>query len=381
MNLESIRNLLLSRGQELFQEPYQLRHFTNNPKADALLNDLEHYPHAFVLACVMDRQMKAERAWLIPYLFSQKIGDFEFEHLRSLSLPEIRDLMIKPVPLHRYPERMSDNFYEAVRLIADRYSGDASNIWRGKPSSAEVVYRFLQFRGVGPKIATMATNILARELKVPLSDYYSVDISADVHVRRVFVRLGLVPWTSITANVLSGKSAPDQLIQNLDDQDLALELLKIYDNNPAFKLAFNQEIANTLDEEWKAINAPRAQQSVTLDRLTPAVDGTPTLGVFRDEPELRGAKELLGIDGVKHVIFGHTHTEIDGDEQAKVKNYFNTGSWVGSIDLSKRENRKRLSRLSGADLKDDSLFDLRFRTAMIEVDNFGTRVELQRLDI
>ena len=192
MNLESIRNLLLSRGQELFQEPYQLRHFTNNPKADALLNDLEHYPHAFVLACVMDRQMKAERAWLIPYLFSQKIGDFEFERLRSLSLPEIRDLMIKPVPLHRYPERMSDNFYEAVRLIADRYSGDASNIWRGKPSSAEVVYRFLQFRGVGPKIATMATNILARELKVPLSDYYSVDISADVHVRRVFVRLGLV---------------------------------------------------------------------------------------------------------------------------------------------------------------------------------------------
>jgi hypothetical protein len=38
----------------------------------------------------------------------------------------------------------------------------------------------------------MATNCLAREFKVPLSDYYSVDISADVHVRRVFRRLGLV---------------------------------------------------------------------------------------------------------------------------------------------------------------------------------------------
>jgi endonuclease III len=192
MNVESIRDLLLQHGKKLFHEPYQLRHFTDNPKADALLNDLEHYPHAFVLACLMDRQMKAERAWLIPYLFSQKIGDFEFDHLRSLSLPEIRTLMTKPVPLHRYPERMSENFHEAVRLIAEDYSGDASNIWRSKPSSAEVVYRFLQFRGVGPKIATMATNILARELKVPFSDYHSVDISADVHVRRVFVRLGLV---------------------------------------------------------------------------------------------------------------------------------------------------------------------------------------------
>lgn len=166
------------------------------------VNDLDHHPHAFVLACVMDRQIKAERAWLIPHLFSKKLGGFEFGTLQSLSIADVRNLMTRPEPLHRFPERMSENFHEAIRVIGEDYGGDASNIWRGKPPSAEVVYRFLQFRGVGPKIAIMATNILARDFKVPLSDYYSVDISADVQVRRVFCRLGLVGQDATTEEVI-----------------------------------------------------------------------------------------------------------------------------------------------------------------------------------
>jgi endonuclease III len=164
--------------------------FTGVPPADELLNDLDNHPHAFVIACILDRQVKAERAWIIPYRILEELGTFEFHQLRQLSLQEIGELL---KGLHRFPSEMSKNIHAALALIDKNYGGHAANIWKGQPPSAEVVLRFLEFRGVGPKIATMAVNLLARYFRIPFGDYYSIDISPDRHVRRVFARLGLAP--------------------------------------------------------------------------------------------------------------------------------------------------------------------------------------------
>ena len=192
VNAHAIAERLVTKGKELFDAPVDIVQFTSDEKPNRLLNNLNEYPHAFVLACVMDRQMKAELAWLIPYRFATKLGSFKFSTLESLTIQDIRVLMTEPAHLHRFPEKMSKVFFEAISTIRNRYGGNAAQIWANRPSSAKVVYEFLQFRGAGPKIATMAANILARELKVPFSDYFSIDISVDVHVRRVLGRLGLV---------------------------------------------------------------------------------------------------------------------------------------------------------------------------------------------
>lgn len=184
--------LLTNRGRRLFRAPGGPIDFTGQVSADRMLNDLDRYPHALVIACIMTRQMRAERCWVIPYEFKRRVGTFRMQRLCQLTDGEVLKAFTKPTPLHRYTAEMARNFHFAIQLIATKYGGDASRIWADEPSSAELVYRFLEFRGVGPKIATMAANILARQFKVPLRDYYSIDVSADVHVKRVFERLGLV---------------------------------------------------------------------------------------------------------------------------------------------------------------------------------------------
>lgn len=186
-----IYDRLKKEGERRFNAPATHHKFTGVVEADIMMNDLVNFPNAFVFGCVMDRQLKAEKAWLIPYNIRNKLGGFSMSELSKLSLRDIKRIMSRPQPLHRFVDIMSGNLHSAIKRISDSYRGDASNIWSDRPSSAEVVFRFLEFDGVGPKIATMAANILARTFKVQFSDYASIDVSADVHVRRVFGRLGL----------------------------------------------------------------------------------------------------------------------------------------------------------------------------------------------
>ena len=193
MNEEAIRERLVARGEELLNAERKPLPFTKHTEADALLNDLIGHPHAFVLASLMNRQIKAEQAWMIPYELCKQLDGFSMEALRSLSKADVTRRMAEVEPQHRCVKALGGIFYSAVQRIAVQYCSDASRIWAGNPPSAEVVYRFLEFAGAEQKIASLATSILAKGFKIWFSDYYSIDISTDVHVRRVFGRLGLCP--------------------------------------------------------------------------------------------------------------------------------------------------------------------------------------------
>lgn len=153
--------------------------------------DQMDYPHLFVLGCVMDSQIDYTRAWKIPFIVADELKSKDFNAFEKKSKTWYFKLF-KSKNLHRFNDTMAAAFYSAIQRIKKVYNGDAAKIWNDNPTSGELICRFLEFDRVGIKIATMAANILSRDYGIKIKDKYAIDISPDVHVKRLMYRLGLI---------------------------------------------------------------------------------------------------------------------------------------------------------------------------------------------
>jgi len=160
--VHEIRQRLKRLARALLRQRGNFVRFTGDEKADRLLNDLKRAPHLFVIGSVADYQVKAEKAWSIPVALARRAGGKSFRQVNALSRRSIRAVIKGPPAMHRFPAAVADRIRRTLDRIESQYGGDASRIWAGRPSSALVVYRFLEFHGIGQKVANMATNILAR---------------------------------------------------------------------------------------------------------------------------------------------------------------------------------------------------------------------------
>jgi len=181
---------------EIGKEYLEKEDFSNNPlsenkTANDLLCNLKEFPHAFVLGCLMDFQIKAKKAWLIPYTVFTELNAFSMTDLIKIPKTEF-ERIFKEKSLHRFHAIVGGRFYDAIQKIHNDYADNAANIWSENPKSSVVVARFREFNGAGEKISTMAPNILYRRFKIPFADLCGIDISPDVHIRRVFKRMGYV---------------------------------------------------------------------------------------------------------------------------------------------------------------------------------------------
>jgi endonuclease III len=151
----------------------------NDLEADKLLRENSFAMLLGILA--QQHRTRAERAWRVPSRVRSHLG--HLDPLRIRDQAELERILRK---------RTARIVAEAARRVRERWNGDAASIW-GERDPAIIRSRLLAFHGAGPKIANMAPIILRR---VGVDVAPGGGIAVDVHVRRVFRRLGLAAWSS-----------------------------------------------------------------------------------------------------------------------------------------------------------------------------------------
>lgn len=164
---------------------------TKDPDANELLNG---DPLAFLLGVIADYGIPAERAWILPSRLREKLGHLDPQRIAEMSEASLTEVLRSIPRGHRFPRMVARSYIEACKRVVQQYAGDAGKIWENC-SLKQALANLYTLRGTGQKKASMAVNILARDLgwiKPRNNELSSIDVSYDVHVRRVFLRSCLV---------------------------------------------------------------------------------------------------------------------------------------------------------------------------------------------
>ena len=186
--------------------------FTPSPDANRLIEDS---PNAFLLGVLFTQGIPAERAWAGPFLLKQRLGSLEPRFLAEHPA-QVRAAFQQRPMLHRFKETLPRWTVSAAKRLLDEYSGDAERIWPAGRHTVEVTERLSAFHGIGRKKAVMAVEILTRHFRVDLPGRECGQVAYDVHVRRVFLRTGLVHLDTPEAIEQAAQSACPRAPGTLD---------------------------------------------------------------------------------------------------------------------------------------------------------------------
>ena len=186
--------------------------FTDVRAADELVRSS---PEAFLLGVLFTQGIPAERAWAGPFLLRQRLGHLDLERLATE--PEATAIAIAQAPaLHRFVRTLPGWITSAAQRLVRDYGGSAANVWPAGAHVLQVTDRLLAFDGIGQKKAAMTVSILTRHFGVPLVGAEHGGVAYDVHVRRVFLRAGLVEKDSPQAVQAAARTACPEAPGTLD---------------------------------------------------------------------------------------------------------------------------------------------------------------------
>ncbi|MCI0634871.1 MAG: hypothetical protein L0206_13275 [Actinobacteria bacterium] len=146
---------------------------------------------AFLLAVLFDQGIGYGRAWGAPFELRRRLGHLD-PHRMVREPDAVAEAIRRRPALHRYVNTLPVWVLEAARRVIDQYKGRAENIWDDRPTARGLQARLDAFLGVSQKKAAMTAMLLWRNRDVDIREMDGCDVAVDIHIRRVFLRTGLV---------------------------------------------------------------------------------------------------------------------------------------------------------------------------------------------
>ena len=133
------------------------------PTADRVLSQ---DPFALLTGMLLDQQFPMERAFAGPAKVLERFGTLDPGAIATADPEAFADLCATPPAVHRYGRSMATRIQALAVVVRDTYGGDASAIWTGATTGAQLVSRLKALPGFGEQKARIFTALLGKQLGI-----------------------------------------------------------------------------------------------------------------------------------------------------------------------------------------------------------------------
>ena len=134
-------------------------YITGDAAADELLNT---DGNALLLGMLLDQQVPMEWAFAGPSTLRERLGHLDPGRIAAMPEDDFVSICCEKPAIHRFPGSMGKRIHQVCAVVADRYDGDAANLWTGVDSGKELFRRLNALPGYGDEKSKIFVAILGK---------------------------------------------------------------------------------------------------------------------------------------------------------------------------------------------------------------------------
>lgn len=134
-------------------------YITGDADVDGLLNS---DADALIIGMLLDQQITMEMAFAGPAKLHERLGHLDPTRIAEMEVDEFVAVCAAKPAVHRFPSSMGARIHELCTVLAERYDGNAANLWADVDDAAELFRRLRELPGFGEEKSKIFVALLAK---------------------------------------------------------------------------------------------------------------------------------------------------------------------------------------------------------------------------